>query len=207
VKTHSLLPGTLSLVSCLACLLLLVFALAGCASHPFGMSDEDWNQLTPEQKLEATKQDERNRLDRETLRRAEAQRAEEEQLQRDLAAGMIYQFSPDRAYCIGGDKCPRENFSELILSLQRLANVDRVVFCADDRIGRKHEGRISVYADDVLVAGSIDMKRKDTWYQVLVARPARNITLRAMGDDEVEIGQVKIYGSWAVGEQRYLIVK
>jgi len=190
-----------SALSCLALLLLLL----GCATHPLGMSDEEWNQLTPEQKLEARKQDEQNRLEREKLRQEERQRKEEEQRARDIADGMILEFSPDAPYCIGGDRCPRGSFPEIILSLKQYADVDKILFYADDNIGRKHEGKVTVLADGVPVARNIDIDRHGTWYQVLVARPARNITLRAVGDDEVSVRIVKVYGSWIRNGRRVIV--
>jgi hypothetical protein len=196
----------LKLSALLACCVFLLL-LTACATHPLGMSDEEWNQLTPEQQLEARKQDEQNRLERERMRLEEERQRKDAQLRQDLADGMILSFNPDRAYCMGGDKCGRDSFDQLILSMQRMAEVDRVMFYADDNIGTKHDALVSVYADDVLVAQDIDVKRSGKWHQVLVARPARNITLRAQGDDEVNIHQVKVYGSWLKGDADYLIVK
>ncbi|OIQ50889.1 hypothetical protein BerOc1_02831 [Pseudodesulfovibrio hydrargyri] len=185
----------------------LLLLLAACATHPLGMSDEEWDRLTPEQRLEARRQDERNELERRRLRLEEERQREQAQEQRDVAEGMILSFRPERAYCMGGDKCGRDSFDELILSLQRMAAVDRVLFFADDNIGTKHDGLVSVYADDVLVARDIDVKRNGKWHQVLVGRPARNITLRAQGDDEVSVYQVKVYGSWLQDGADYLIVR
>lgn len=187
--------------------LMLALLMSACATHPLGMSDEEWNRLSAEQKFEARKLDERNRLEREKLRQEERKQREAEQLAQDVARGMILQFSPERPYCMGGDKCPQGSFDELILSLRHLAEVDRVVFFADDRIGSKHDGKVLVYADDEPVDGKIDIQRRGKWHQVLVARPVRNITLKALGDDEVNIYQVKIYGSWVKDENRYLIIK
>lgn len=192
----------IALMFCLLC-----FLVGGCASHPLGMSDEEWSALTPEQQLEARKQDELLKIERERLRQEEVQRRKEAQLQEDIANGMIFQFLPDAPYCMGGDRCPKGSFDELILSLHKLAEVDRIVFYADDNLGSKHDGLVSVLADTVLVSEKIDIKRVGAWHQVLVARPARNITIRPIGDDEVRISQVKVFGSWATGEQHYLIVK
>ena len=202
---HAAMKHSLVIGCCLS-LLLALFA-TGCASNPLGMNDEEWAGLTAEQQLEARKEDERLRLERERLRQEEQERRKLEQLERDRAEGMILQFAPRQPYCIGGDKCPGGRQDELILSLRRLADVDKVVFYADDSIGRKHNGVIAIYADNKLVAGDIDIKRRGQWHQVLVARPARNITFRVVGDDEVEIGRVKIYGGWATDQKHYIIVK
>lgn len=171
------------------------------------MSDEEWNQLNPEQKLDARKQDEQNRLERDKIRLEERHQAEQAQLQQDVADGMILLFHPERPYCMGGDKCGRDSFNELILSLKRMAEVDRIMFYADDNIGAKHDGLVSVYADTLLVAQDIDVKKSGKWHQVLVGRPARNIALRAQNDDEVRIHQVKVYGSWIDGNANYMIVR
>lgn len=206
MRLRPLMTRSLPLCGRLLIVLSLLF-LAACASHPLGMSDEEWNRLTPEQQLDARKQDERNRLEREKLRLQEARSREEAELERDVADGMILSFRPERAYCMGGDKCGHDSFDELILSLRRMAEVDRVVFLADDNVGSRHDGRITVLADSVSVAADIDVKRHGDWHQVLVGRPARNITLRTQGDDEVRIYQVKVYGSWIEGDARYLIVR
>ncbi|WP_419786587.1 hypothetical protein [Pseudodesulfovibrio sp.] len=201
IRTRRL--ATCARICCCICLALL---LSACASHPLGISDAEWNQLTPEQKLEARKQDEQNKLEREKLRRAEQKQREEAQLKEDIAQGMVLRFSPERPYCMGGDRCPRDSFPEIILSLHRLTDVDKVLFYADDNLGHKHEGKVTVYADDLPVAQDIDIERHGKWYQVLVGRPARNITLRAIGDDEVEIYQVKVYGS-QVNDARYILIR
>lgn len=202
MSLHPCRSGLALALSCLALFLLLL----GCATHPLGMSDEEWSQLTPEQRLEARKQDEQNRLERERLRQEERQRKEAEQREQDIAEGMILQFSPDAPYCMGGDRCPRGSFPEIILSLKQYADVDKVLFYADDNVGHKHEGKVTVLADGVPVARNIEIDRRGTWYQVLVARPARNITLRAVGDDEVNVHLVKVYGSW-IENGRYTIVR
>lgn len=190
------------------CAQFLVFLfLAACATHPLGMSDEEWDRLTPEQRLEARKQDEQNQLERQKMRREEERRREEDQLKRDAANGMIVFFNPERPYCIGGDKWYRESFDELILSMRRMAEVDRVLFYADDNIGSRHEGKLSVYADNVCVARDIDVKKRGKWHQVLVGRPARNITLRGQTGDEINIHQVKIFGGWVEGNANYLILR
>lgn len=191
----------------LSVLLFLVCMITACATHPLGMSDEEWSQLTPEQRLEARKQDEQNKLERERVRLEEKQQREEAQLRQDIADGMILSFHPERSYCMGGDKCGRDSFGELILSMKRMAEVDKILFLADDNIGSKRDGKVSVYADDTLVAADIDVKAYGEWLQILVGRPARNITLRAQGDDEVNIHQVKVFGSWIDGNANYLIVR
>jgi hypothetical protein len=181
--------------------------LLGCSMHPLGISDEEWNQLTPEQKLEAHKQEEANRLERMRLRQEEEKRRQQEQkrrekleLEQDLAAGMLMQYHPEVVRVIGGKD---NDFQELILSLQRPAYVDKVVFHADDLIGRHHEGKLAVYADGVLIKDRIDIKKRGKWHQVLVARLARNISFRAV-DDEVHVNRVKVYGSWvSQGDRQY----
>lgn len=185
----------------------MFFLMLGCSLHPLGISDEEWNQMTPAQKLEAHKQEEANRLERMRLRQQEEARRQEEQkrqeeleLQRDLANGMLMQYHPDVPRTIGGKN---NDVEELILSLQRPAYVDRVVFHADDMIGKHHEGKVSVYADGVLIKKKIHVKKRGKWHDVLVSRLARNISFRAF-DDEVHINRVKVYGSWAAqGDTQY----
>lgn len=205
-KTHKFCPAA-RIAKALLLLVAALFLLTGCATHPLGMSDEEWNRLTPEQQLRARQTEEANQLKRQELRAKEEQRKKKEQARKNKAEGLLYRYHPKQAYCMGGDKCPKGNYGELILSLNRMAYVDKIEIHVDANVGRKHNGRLSVFADRVRVAHDIKLGRKGEWHQILVARKARNITLRAQGNDEVRVHVVKVYGTWAKPGKQYIIVK
>lgn len=77
--------------------------MLGCTTHPLGIDDKEWNQLTPEQKLEAHKQDEQNKLEQKRMSLREWNQKTEDQLQKDVNEGMIAYLLPDTRYCIGGE--------------------------------------------------------------------------------------------------------
>ncbi len=175
--------------------------VAACASHPLDMSDDEWTNLTPEQKMQAReKQAELDLKARELAVEQEKRRNEQRKLARieqrelDVANGMIAEFYPARAACIGGDKCRPKGINEIIIPLHFLANVDAVQIYGDDRVGNKHDGVIEVMADHYRLE-RIDMSKRTRWYQVFAGRRARNIVLRTVTDDEVRIYRVKVFGS------------
>ncbi len=79
--------------------ILLVLILAGCSRYPMGMSEDEWEHLSPEQKLEMRRQqaelrarEQQERLRAETEKTRIAAELEKARLQtwRELASGMGY---------------------------------------------------------------------------------------------------------------------
>ncbi|WP_419783949.1 hypothetical protein [Maridesulfovibrio sp.] len=183
---------------------ILLVCIAACASHPLGFSDDEWAELTPQQKLEAKeKQAVLDLKARELALEREKRYQEEKRLERqrerqaDIANGLIAEFSPDRYACFGGEKCRNRrdgDVNELIIPLHGLSNVDYLQIYADDRVGNKHEGLMSVNADRFKVQ-TLDLSKKTKSYQVFIGRTARNIVLRAETDDEIRVFRVKVFGS------------
>lgn len=177
---------------------LLFLFLVGCATHPLGMSDDEWTVLSPEQQFEASK--EQARLDNERrlkqmeneLRREELRlKGEQLQLEADIANGMIAQR---KDICIGGPKCPGDEGNLYILSIGDFAYVDKITFHADDRIGRRHRAKVDVYADRTRIAKDIDIKKAGATHEVFVGTVARNIVFKAIEDDEVRFHTIKVFG-------------
>jgi len=179
-------------------LLWILLIVAGCAFYPLGMSEAEWNRLTPQQQLEArTKQAE---LDHERALLREKQRAEQEaqereqariQYEQDIARGMIARFSDT---CLGGNKCSGSNVWERVFSLRQPTFVNSVTIEAHDNIGMKTGGVIAVYADNRLVADNVDIERKGSAYNLCIGRVVRDFTIRARTDDEVMITALKVFG-------------
>lgn len=182
----------------------LILCMAACSTHPLGFSDDEWAQLTSQQKIEAKeKQAALDLKARELAIEREKRYYEEKRLERqrekqaDVANGMIAEFYPDGYACFGGDKCRNRRdreINEFIIPLHGLSNVDYLQIYADDRVGNKHEGLMGVSADRFKIQ-SIDLSKKTKWYQVFVGRTARNIVLRAETDDEIRVFRVKVFGS------------
>lgn len=178
------------------CLMLL---LGACAHYPLNMSETEWNRLTPEQQLEARKQqaamDKERAIEREKARLArEARQVEEARIQRerDVRDGMVHQFG---AVCIGGSRCPDSEKKQHIYSLHRFAFVDKIEFAAHDNIGNKHGATIAVQADDCLIEKSIDIKRAGSVHTIFVGKVARNILVTIQNDDEVMLEYLKVFGT------------
>ncbi len=185
-------------------LILLILSIAACASHPLGLSDDEWAGLTTQQKFEVKeKQATLDLKARELAIEREKRYYEEKRLERqrekevDIANGLIAEFYPERYACFGGDKCRNRrnvDINEFIIPLYGLSNVDYVQIYADDRVGNKHEGVMGVSADRFKVQ-SMDLSKRTKWYQVFVGRTARNIVLHAETDDEIRVFRVKVFGS------------
>lgn len=172
--------------------------MAGCAHYPLNMSEAEWNRLTPEQQLEARKEqaalDQQRALEREKLRQEQEAREAEQarlQIQRDIADGMIRQFD---SVCIGGSRCPDGDEKSHIYSLGQFSFVDKIVFTAHDNVGNKHGATIAIYADRQLVADNIDIKRQGSEHTIFVGAIARNVIVRIRNDDEVYIEKLKVFG-------------
>ncbi len=197
----------LSLV--LVCLLLLM----ACTRNPLGMSDAEWQALTPQQQMDAREKQaaidiEQERLDNEQrIRMAQIAAAErEKQRRQDIAAGMIAEITPEQPLCIGGSRCGGGE-SRIILPLRTLASVDYIRFLADDRVGNKHDGVALIYADEQL-AERVDIKKHKQWHEAFIGKVARNIIIRPETDDELRIYHIKIYGqAMDSGNVQYHIIK
>lgn len=177
---------------------LLVLLLAGCATHPLGMTDTEWASLTPRQQLEASREqahiDNERRLKQMEidLKREELRHKQERlELETDVANGMIARRTE---ICIGGPKCPGSEETSFILPIGQFAYVDKVVFQAHDRIGRRHGAKVDIYADRQKVADSIDIKKDGTRHEVFVGMIARNIVIKETEDDEVRFKFIKVFG-------------
>jgi len=192
-------------------LIILLFVLSGCASHPLGLSDEEWASLTPQEKIEAQEKqasiDLENRklaIEREKLYLEQKKQQRMQEFERDVANGLIAEFNPANYVCFGGDKCRRRNdeakSDEIVISLRGLTNIDYVQIYADDRYGNKHDGVLGVYADRFKVE-SIDLEKRTKWYQAFVGRIARNLVLKAETDDEIRLFRVKVFGSKVADDQ------
>lgn len=186
-------------VTRIVCFLCLLFVV-GCARYPLGMSEAEWQQLTPQQQLEARQQ--QSLLDEKRAARNEAARLEREriaaeerriQYEKDVANGMIRQFSP---FCMGGSKCPGDDPQVKIFNLGGFVYVDKVVFRAKDNIGKKHNAVIAIYADNQLVVGNLDIKRRGSDHELFVGTMARNIIFKIVDDDEVKVEGLKVYGQY-----------
>lgn len=191
---------------------MMALFMVGCAHYPLGMSEAEWNRLSPAQKLEARKEqaalDQQRALEREKLRlereALEVERARK-QRERDLAEGMIHRFGP---VCFGGSRCPDRDRKGYVYSLGKLAYVDKVVFTAHDNIGNKHGPTIDIRADDKLVAEDVDIKRNGSTRTIFVGKVARNIVVSIHSDDEVEIEEMKVFGQYLdTGEAQILIIQ
>lgn len=186
-----------------AALLLLATTLIACGSrYPLRMSEAEWQQLNPAQQLAAREKQaeldlERQRLYEQRWRELERQQRQAERLQlaADRAAGMLLLFNPHVPVCIGGQRCGRDAENELILPLQGLAQVDQIVFSADDRVGSKRNGVLQVLGDRHVASAPIDIKKSGKTHQIFIGLPVRTIRLRAMSDDEIHIHWVKVFGS------------
>ncbi|XPV75953.1 MAG: hypothetical protein ACNI27_15145 [Desulfovibrio sp.] len=181
-------------------LLLSILLLAACASHPLGLSDAEWQAMSPAEKLEASKEqaklDEQRQIrlaaERERRAKLEAEQAQK-QYERDIASGMLLR---EDDVCLGGSKCPGEQKNMLILSLGDFAYIDKIIFYADDRVGRKHDGKISIFADRFKISENIDIKKSGQEHTIFVGRAARNIVIKAVNDDEVRFRYIKIFGDY-----------
>ncbi|WP_319759144.1 hypothetical protein [Maridesulfovibrio sp.] len=189
----------MSLVRILCFVLLML--LAACASHPLDMSDDEWGALTLQQKLEAReKQAELDLKARELAVEQEKRRNEERRIARvkereaDIANGLIVEFYPAKAACIGGDKCRPRDVNEIIIPLHGLCAIDVVHIYADDRVGNRHDGVLEVMADHYRLE-RVDISKRSKWYQVFAGRRARNVVLKTVTDDEVQVYWVKVFGS------------
>jgi len=199
---------TILIISLLAALMLIT----GCAHYPLNLTEEEWERLTPQQQLDArerqTKLDHEHALAREKMRmeqaakEAEQARLEEEQ---DIDAGMIARFSE---ICMGGSRCPDPDKDEHIYSLRQFVYVDKIVFTADDNIGKKHNATVNIFADRLPIAENVDIKRQGSEQTIFVGEITRNIIFRINSDDEVRIHQLKVFGSpFKIDKPQVIITK
>ena len=199
-------------------LFLILFHLTACSSHPLGMSDEEWAVLSPTQKIEAREKQaaidlEKRKLavEREKIYLEQKKQQRKQELEQDIARGLIAEFKPSNYVCFGGDKCRRrkdeEKRNEIVISLRALTNIDYIQIYADDRYGNRHDGVLGVNADHYRIE-SIDLSKRTKWYQVFVGRTARNIVLKAETDDEIRLFRVKVFGSKIPNDQlQYRVVE
>lgn len=178
-------------------IVLVMTQLAACvAMYPLGMTEQEWNRLSPVQQLEAREKQAELDAQRRRERIAQQERKEREERQRRQAMlddPNLLDFRED--FCFGGEKCPDGNReSGHVLYLGGRAYVDSVEFEADDMIGHRTGGRVAVYADRHLVADNLDILRRGSHYRVRVGRICRNIILRAETDDEVRVHWIAVYG-------------
>lgn len=175
----------------------LLTILWGCVGlYPLGMSEAEWNRLSPQQQLEARERqaeiDERRRRER-IAQQERKEREEKERRQAILDDPELLGFREN--FCFGGEKCPdgnRDHRSTLYLG--GLSFVDTVVFEADDNIGSRTGGKVKVYADDLVVAEGVDILRRGSRVKVRVGRMCRTITLEAETDDEVRVHWIAVRG-------------
>ncbi len=197
---------------------LLLLVLLGCSSRPLGLSDQEWAELSAQQKIEAKeKQDaidlEKQKLvaERERVYLEQKKQQRKQELEQDIAKGLIAEFHPTNYVCFGGDKCRRRNDeekrNEVVISLRALTNIDYIQIYADDRYGNKHDGVLGVNADHYRIE-SLDLSKRTKWYQVFVGRAARNLVLKAETDDEIRLFRVKVFGSKIPNEQlQYRVIE
>lgn len=188
---------------------LLLFA--GCAHYPLNMSEDEWHRLSPQQQYEARQQ--QAVLDAQAAERREKARLEQEareaeqarlQHERDIANGMTSRFE---TICIGGSRCPGDDKKSHVFGLGQFTFVDKITFHAHDSVGKKHNATIAVYADQHLVADSIDIKRRGKDHTIFVGAVARNIVIKVRNDDEVYIENLKVFGERLDARNAHILIK
>ena len=109
---------------------------------------------------------------------------------------------PSAAGCIGGDEC-RKNGTRITVPLEDLPVIG-VRFYANDGIGQRAEGTLSVRIDNTTIAHLIDVHRNGKRHEIEVenVRGSR-LVIETGKDDEVEIKHVEVmYGRERRSERR-----
>ena len=96
--------------------------------------------------------------------------------------------------CIGGNQCGGKR-NQLIIPLKESVLVERIEFYADDNVGSSANARVSVFADDELIAEDIDIRKEGKRHVIEVDRHVRQIRIKPANDDETNIHEVKVYGT------------
>lgn len=101
---------------------------------------------------------------------------------------------PRAAMCIGGDEC-RKNGKRITIALEN-APVLGVRFWAQDNIGARADGRLTVRIDDTNVAWYVDIKREGRRHEFDVdSVSGSKLVIETASDDEVDVKDIEVlYG-------------
>ncbi len=184
---------------------MMILTMLGCFYHPLGISDEQWGNMTLEEKQEAYKREqqlEEKRLElrakAQALEKEKAEQRKQENFMPSDSGAMIHH----RGGIIGGEG--RNAPQMLIVSLGRFAWVDRIDFYAHDNVNQRCEGRLNIKADHYVIARGLDIRKRGKKYSYFVGKKCRNIIFEAAANDEVSISDIDIFGS-GTGTQIFLI--
>ncbi len=175
---------------------LLFLIMSACSFHPLGIPDEEWEQMTIEQRHDAyMKQQEltRKRLELEKQRNElENQRLaiERQRVDREECSDEILFLDGG---IIGGETMLHRQ--RLVISLGRLVWVDRIDFYAHDNINHYCNGRLNIKVDHFPIALNLDIKKRGRRYSYSIGRQCRKIVFETASMDEVSISNIEIFGS------------
>ncbi len=175
---------------------MMILTMLGCSHHPLGISDEQWTDMTLEEKQDAYKKEQQLEEKRLELR-AKAQALEKEKAEQKKQENFISRDSGAMIHhkggIIGGEG--RNDPQMLIVSLGKFAWVDRIDFYAHDNVRHRCEGRLNVKVDHYPIVRGLDIKKRGKKYSCFVGRKCRNIIFEAASNDEVSISDIEIFGS------------
>jgi len=188
---------------------LLLALLGGCSSKPLVRSEAEWDsEPAQQQTLQAQATDQSEAQEDEALKEEQKpergvveQRVHRDQgqRQRDVARGMIFEYLPDEPYRIGAG-------NTFTLALGQAAKVEKVVFYAQSEAGAEQEGTMEIRIAQTSVASGIKVGPDRKRHQILVVRQADHLLFMAEGCETL-IDQVKVFGSWASGETRFIMTR
>lgn len=194
-----------------AILMFAILLLAGCAHYPLGMPEEEWHRLTPQQQLDARK--EQAALDLERYRVRETARIEEAVInadkarlrhEQDIAEGMVSHFGP---VCFGGSRCPNGKSKGHVYTLGGFVFVDKIELTAHDDIGSHHEATISIAVDNRMIRRTLNIDNRGRTHTIFIGAVARNIVLKVRKNDEVVVEELKVFGERLNGDNARILIQ
>ncbi len=174
----------------------IILLMAGCSFHPLGIPDEEWEQMTIEQRHDAyIKQQE---LTRKRLELEEQEKEiENQKLALERQQNGITAYS-DEMLRLNGGIIGGEFYGDreqLVISLGRFVWVDRIDFYAHDNVNRHCNGRLNIQVDHYNIVSNLDIKKRGKKYSYYIGRYCRNIVFEAASMDEVSISDIEIFGT------------